>query len=115
MVIVIDQTFKKMLCSVFIVNVRSHMKGSYYWFGFVPLWLSRWCPSLALIALTMALKAFLDYDLYDLDHDLDGLDTLDHGLHDLDHGLDLDLDNSCLLYTSPSPRDMRRSRMPSSA
>ena len=24
-------------------------------------------------------------------------------------------DNSCLLYTSPSPRDMRRSRMPSSA
>ena len=28
----------------------------------------------------------------------------------------LDLKNSsCLLYTSPSPRDMRRSRMPSSA
>ena len=24
-------------------------------------------------------------------------------------------DNNCLLYTSPSPRDMRRSRMPSSA
>ena len=24
-------------------------------------------------------------------------------------------DNPCLLYTSPSPRDMRRSRMPSSA
>ena len=23
--------------------------------------------------------------------------------------------NTCLLYTSPSPRDMRRSRMPSSA
>ena len=23
--------------------------------------------------------------------------------------------NRCLLYTSPSPRDMRRSRMPSSA
>ena len=23
--------------------------------------------------------------------------------------------NACLLYTSPSPRDMRRSRMPSSA
>ena len=23
--------------------------------------------------------------------------------------------NSCLLYTSPSPRDLRRSRMPSSA
>ena len=25
------------------------------------------------------------------------------------------LGNACLLYTSPSPRDMRRSRMPSSA
>ena len=25
------------------------------------------------------------------------------------------IDNPCLLYTSPSPRDMRRSRMPSSA
>ena len=25
------------------------------------------------------------------------------------------LQNDCLLYTSPSPRDMRRSRMPSSA
>ena len=25
------------------------------------------------------------------------------------------ISNSCLLYTSPSPRDMRRSRMPSSA
>ena len=24
-------------------------------------------------------------------------------------------DGTCLLYTSPSPRDMRRSRMPSSA
>ena len=27
----------------------------------------------------------------------------------------LPLDKDCLLYTSPSPRDMRRSRMPSSA
>ena len=26
-----------------------------------------------------------------------------------------DDDKACLLYTSPSPRDMRRSRMPSSA
>ena len=30
-------------------------------------------------------------------------DENDHGMH------------TCLLYTSPSPRDMRRSRMPSSA
>ena len=28
---------------------------------------------------------------------------------------DLRLSNSCLLYTSPSPRDKRQSRMPSSA
>ena len=28
---------------------------------------------------------------------------------------DTDLAYICLLYTSPSPRDMRRSRMPSSA
>ena len=28
---------------------------------------------------------------------------------------DVDINNSCLLYTSPSPRDKRQSRMPSSA
>ena len=27
----------------------------------------------------------------------------------------MEISNICLLYTSPSPRDMRRSRMPSSA
>ena len=31
-----------------------------------------------------------------------------------EHGLDI-LVNNCLLYTSPSPRDKRQSRMPSSA
>ena len=42
-------------------------------------------------------------------------------IDDVKIGLDIRLDNrhldlrSCLLYTSPSPRDMRRSRMPSSA
>ena len=30
-------------------------------------------------------------------------------------GLDRTLNNNCLLYTSPSPRDRTRSRMPSSA
>ena len=29
--------------------------------------------------------------------------------------LDIKMPRICLLYTSPSPRDMRRSRMPSSA
>ena len=36
-------------------------------------------------------------------------------LEDQDTILENDQYDSCLLYTSPSPRDMRRSRMPSSA
>ena len=31
------------------------------------------------------------------------------------NGLGTDLRNTCLLYTSPSPRDRQKSRMPSSA
>ena len=31
------------------------------------------------------------------------------------HGKDLECSYSCLLYTSPSPRDRQKSRMPSSA
>ena len=34
---------------------------------------------------------------------------------DIEKALDLLRSNSCLLYTSPSPRDRTRSRMPSSA
>ena len=30
-------------------------------------------------------------------------------------GIDVELNNICLLYTSPSPRDREKSRMPSSA
>ena len=42
--------------------------------------------------------------------------TADAGLHVRGkHILDLVDLKPCLLYTSPSPRDMRRSRMPSSA
>ena len=33
----------------------------------------------------------------------------------LDLDVDLDHDRDCLLYTSPSPRDLSTSRMPSSA
>ena len=33
----------------------------------------------------------------------------------VESGIDIPSANTCLLYTSPSPRDMRRSRMPSSA
>ena len=32
-----------------------------------------------------------------------------------DNNLQIDLSQACLLYTSPSPRDKRQSRMPSSA
>ena len=34
---------------------------------------------------------------------------------DFEESFHLDLDNFCLLYTSPSPRDAHESRMPSSA
>ena len=38
----------------------------------------------------------------------------DHGSNDLGHNESRIL-NTCLLYTSPSPRDRQKSRMPSSA
>ena len=44
--------------------------------------------------------------------------TMKERMNDLTGGLNLNLpgfDNSCLLYTSPSPRDLSTSRMPSSA
>ena len=45
-------------------------------------------------------------DVEDVDVDVD--DDVDDDIHD-------DVDDVCLLYTSPSPRDRTRSRMPSSA
>ena len=38
-----------------------------------------------------------------------------NGLSDSSNVVSIELENSCLLYTSPSPRDKRQSRMPSSA
>ena len=40
--------------------------------------------------------------------------VLEIGKHKKDNSV-VDLDRDCLLYTSPSPRDRTRSRMPSSA
>ena len=42
---------------------------------------------------------------------------LDYSRHSNDHkpGYNLIVPNYCLLYTSPSPRDRQKSRMPSSA
>ena len=45
----------------------------------------------------------------DPDPDSDGIKR------NIDHKDSVELDKACLLYTSPSPRDRTRSRMPSSA
>ena len=48
--------------------------------------------------------------------DLEKLSNNGNAEYDQNYTFDLNKDNlDCLLYTSPSPRDMRRSRMPSSA
>ena len=44
-----------------------------------------------------------------------GAQGLNQGLNMRDSGLDISYSLSCLLYTSPSPRDGLLSRMPSSA
>ena len=43
--------------------------------------------------------------------------TEEEGHEQMDYAVDRGVNffDTCLLYTSPSPRDMRRSRMPSSA
>ena len=54
-------------------------------------------------------KQSLEGDLQTVKDSLNKLDTERSNLVAQHHAI------SCLLYTSPSPRDMRRSRMPSSA
>ena len=56
-------------------------------------------------------------DLSDREKVLIGLDLLFEELTENDFFLEVDkeLPNGCLLYTSPSPRDLSTSRMPSSA
>ena len=58
-----------------------------------------------------------DFGIYDLNQFLNGLSL--HNNPDLDFENDnfvvIKEGRSCLLYTSPSPRDRTRSRMPSSA
>ena len=42
-------------------------------------------------------------------------DYADLAVVDIDYGLTIEEFKNCLLYTSPSPRDVEESRMPSSA
>ena len=49
----------------------------------------------------------------DLNQILDRLSAIEVILNDPLHGIDFP--ENCLLYTSPSPRDLSTSRMPSSA
>ena len=62
-------------------------------------------------AMARATTALLDADLHLAEDVITGDRTLDHAREHLD-GIS---DSACLLYTSPSPRDRTRSRMPSSA
>ena len=70
--------------------------------------------------------ANLSLELYELDLDEEILSEAHNGLEKLKQELDrweterllsgiYDKEGACLLYTSPSPRDRTRSRMPSSA
>ena len=61
------------------------------------------------------IQAFWTTEEVSLQDDLRDLETLNDGeKHFIKHVLAY-FANSCLLYTSPSPRDRVRSRMPSSA
>ena len=44
-----------------------------------------------------------------------GLPTIGYGTRFYEDGTEVTMDDPCLLYTSPSPRDRGCSRMPSSA
>ena len=60
-------------------------------------------------------SAHADHDTaqhHDADHDDIGHAAVEKSSNKTDHE---DEDHGCLLYTSPSPRDRTRSRMPSSA
>ena len=61
-----------------------------------------------------ALAALLDYVRDGDKVVIHSIDRLARNLADLEQLVD-QLNSNCLLYTSPSPRDQRGSRMPSSA
>ena len=64
-------------------------------------------PTILALTLVMEVDASEDYSpIVPTTYDASVLDT---------EGQTIFTNNSCLLYTSPSPRDKRQSRMPSSA
>ena len=80
-------------------------------------WLPKWLKAFLFLALCICITSALNYgfippssvriNLHNLRNG-ETYDTLFIGTSHGQYGI-------CLLYTSPSPRDMRRSRMPSSA
>ena len=75
-----------------------------------------WSTAMALIGMALGVTSIVSVHLVSasISSRLDGL--VPGALAEYSHYLHRDkLDTSCLLYTSPSPRDRTRSRMPSSA
>ena len=70
------------------------------------------------VDMSEALVDILTYHKYTVDAVFDGEEALDYATIGEYDGIILDImmpKMSCLLYTSPSPRDVEESRMPSSA
>ena len=61
------------------------------------------------------LKFSIDHEWADLDADICAVGISPHAVEQLGDIVFVELPDICLLYTSPSPRDRTRSRMPSSA
>ena len=70
-------------------------------------------------SIVLALMMFFNFSLFSQDGPPWDFNGTDHGFVASNYSAlaagDTYLTYTCLLYTSPSPRDMRRSRMPSSA
>ena len=75
--------------------------------------LGRFLGAMIVIALCLLLSSCSTYRLSTLNHDpIYGSEVV---YLEVPEDTKIDTINSCLLYTSPSPRDRQKSRMPSSA
>ena len=100
-----DQKLKQILCDVLGLNVDdvAEFDEDTGLFGHLPE-----LDSMAVAGLLTEMEDRLDIIIEDADVDGEMLETYG-GLLAFAH------DKTCLLYTSPSPRDRQKSRMPSSA